>query len=1438
MKQDVTTLQIPEPASRHLKFQGDSQTFTLTLSEARRGKAWLRTNIGYAGAARDEIIAEVDADRPPLGRDWFDIPMIPTDNRVFQVTVPLCEVGHFEGKCFFLEADSTKPVWPRGDNVILNVEPADTCGANIVYNAFVRQFGPNKSGGSSLPSDQRDAMQVLDKKGYAVIPPSGTFRDVIRELDFIFGELGCRILQLLPVHPTPTTYARMGRFGSPYASLSFTAVDPALAEFDPRATPLEQFMELVDAVHRHRAKIIIDIAINHTGWAASLHESHPEWLVRDTEGRIEVPGAWGVRWEDLTMLDYSRKELWQYMVDVFLTWCRRGVDGFRCDAGYMIPVAAWKYIVAAIRKQYPETIFFLEGLGGKISVTRDLLNVGNFNWAYSELFQNYDREQIERYLPESIDISEGDGITVHFAETHDNNRLASRSRVFARMRTALCALFSPNGAFGFANGVEWFATEKIDVHDSPSLNWGAEQNQVNEIRRLSTILKIHPAFYGDVVLKFVQKNGGSHVALVRHHKPSGKRLLILVNFDDERPAQASWSPEQAGMQGPSYTDLIAEKEITAVKSGELQAYSLQPGEVLCLSEDPDDAAAVHMQEANPDDIPDRIQLQRLRAKAMAVWTYYNGTCDLGGFDADRAAQELERDPIGFCRNLNPYSRESKVVLWQWPRDRKREVMIPPGHFLLVLSEIPFRAKIMDNRDRCLAQENSLVTSDGRHAALFSPLRTPASPANYSLNLSLYAPDQCVHLNAPILYLSEPSGAFVQTAFHRTEVLNRPLFHLSTNGCGAMSRINVRWGELQSKYDALLAGNLEMTFPDDRHIMLARCRAWLVYQGFSQQLCVDCLDAFHFSYDACAHWRFHAPAGQGEHVTLYLSARMTPGENAVQLRFFRDAAQNTDGQLPDGERVQLIVRPDIEDRNFHHTTKAYLGPESLWNKSIAVKQNGFLFSPHPERCLNIVMSTGTYVHEPEWHYMVHRPLEAERGLDPHSDLFSPGYFYADLAGGDTAELAAQIHTKGKKRANIPSGAGCRLKKIFEGEKFQTPRQALASALDHYIVKREEHLSVIAGYPWFLDWGRDSLIVTRGLIAAGKISAARAVLSLFGRFEKSGTIPNMIRGQDAGNRDTADAPLWFCKTCADVVHAEGNKDFLDLPCGGRSIAQILESIANHIMSGTPNGIRMDPESCLIFSPAHFTWMDTNFPAGTPRQGYPVEIQALWFAALSFFASIDLSGNQKKWLAYADKVKASIMKFFWLDQLGYLSDCLHADIGDPARSGEPDDALRPNQLFALTLDAITDRTTGQRIVESCEELLVPGALRSLSDRPVKRPLRIVHDGRLLNDPLDPYQGTYQGDEDTQRKPAYHNGTAWAWLLPTFCEAWVKAFGDRGTRTAQAWLSSGIQLMNQGCVGHVPEILDGDAPHQQRGCDAQAWSVSELLRVWLQLDAPSKRY
>jgi predicted glycogen debranching enzyme len=377
---------------------------------------------------------------------------------------------------------------------------------------------------------------------------------------------------------------------------------------------------------------------------------------------------------------------------------------------------------------------------------------------------------------------------------------------------------------------------------------------------------------------------------------------------------------------------------------------------------------------------------------------------------------------------------------------------------------------------------------------------------------------------------------------------------------------------------------------------------------------------------------------------------------------------------------------------------------------------------------------------------------------------------------------------------------------------------------FIVKREDTRTVIAGYPWFLDWGRDTLICLRGIIAAGMHDESRDILIQFARFEDRGTLPNMIRGNDDSNRDTTDAPLWFFTACADYIKADPKSNFLAADCRGRTIREILISIASHYIDGTPNNIKMDPDSALIFSPSHYTWMDTNHPAGTPREGYPIEIQALWFAALRFLAEID---DNPRWLQLSQQVQTSIKELYTLPDRSYLADCLLAAPGTPAKNAVPDNALRPNQLFAITLGAITDTQQALDIITAAETLLIPGAIRSLADQPVAPPLPVYRDGTLLNDPEKPYWGYYGGDEDTRRKPAYHNGTAWSWPFPSYCEALYKTDKKNLKATALSILSSGELLANSGCINHIPEILDGNTPHTQRGCQAQAWGDTELYRV-----------
>ena len=1428
-------IQLPPPGTRRLMVKGDTVTFHLKPPAPWSGTAWLRTNLGHAAIQRQEIVDAVESGRPPLGRDWYDIPMQAVDEHAYRLTLGLTQVGHFEGKCYFLKRGESGPIWPAGDNTTINVEPADTCCANIIYNAFVRQFGPSKAGKGMPLASQEAMIKPLDAAGYTVIPPSGTFRDLIKELDFIIDTLGCRIIQLLPIHPTPTTYARMGRFGSPYAALSFTAVDPALAQFDPKATPVEQFGELVDAIHARNGKLIIDIAINHTGWAADLHESHPRWLSREPDGEIQRPGAWGITWADLTRLDFSHRDLWWYMADVFLTWCRRGVDGFRCDAGYMIPIETWRYIIAKVRQQYPDTLFLLEGLGGSIEATRRLLDVANFNWAYSELFQNYDRGQIEYYLPGAMEMAASDGLVVHFAETHDNNRLASRSKTWSRMRTALCALLSHQGAYGFANGVEWFADQKIDVHGSPPLNWSSPSNQTNAIRRLSTLLKHHPAFYQNARLSWVQAGDGNFVAMARQAHPWDKALVVLANLDDHHSCQARFRPLKPDIV--TYLDLLTLAHVTLQRSSETHEVILAPGQVLCLSQDPQDGTLVAESEARALRQPPQTLLQRRQAKVLEVIQTLAPSRDLADIDLTEEVQKLFRDPVSFCRSLNPFSSEPRVVVWSWPRDLKRCVMVPPDHFLLVRTPVAFRAVMMAEQ-RAVAVESSFEAPAGSFFALFLPLPTPSATRDLELHLTLYEPEGCRHARAPLHYLALGTRIRVQRTFHRSEVLSDDLLYLGTNGRGAMLRARADWTALHSRYDALLAANLHPSVPEDRRILLTRMRGWVVYQGYSQTIGLDKVDAFGFNYTDGTFWQYHIPTGQGEHVIFKVAMEMVAGKNQIHCCFYRRRQARRPNRLSDSKLVDIILRPDIEDRGFHDVTKAYLGAEARFYRSVQTSQNGFWFSPTGGHGLSMTASQGRFVWEPEWHYMVHRKLEAERGLDPDSDLFSPGYFQFRLGGGDAVTVTAEA-AHHRPMDSIEHAESQRLLKKLRSwssrhARKMDPCPALKQALAQFVVGREQFQTVIAGYPWFLDWGRDTLIVVRAMIAAGDLGTAREVLLQFARFEQKGTLPNMIRGDDASNRDTSDAPLWFMLACADLIACPEGRTFLESDCGQRRLRQVLIDMGQALWDGTPNGIGVDLDSILLFSPAHFTWMDTNHPAGSPRKGYPIEIQALWIAALDLLSRIDTASRKRLWRQRALKARQSLQKHFQRAGQGYLSDCLHAGPGIPATAAVADNALRPNQLLAITLGAVTDPTIGEGILSACSELLIPGAIRSLADRPVAPPLAIHHQGRLLNDPSHPYQGTYSGDEDTHRKPAYHNGTAWTLMFPSFCEAWARVYGPAAHTTALNWLASAVDLLNRGCMGHLPEILDGDWPHRPRGCDAQAWGVSELLRVWLKLTPP----
>lgn len=1433
MSDEANTLSVeqePFPGKRMLIPSGAPLVINLRLSQPAEGAAYLRTNLGSADIRRREIIAAVEENRPRLETDWKDLPMERLGPQTYRFSTTLHEVGIFEAKSFFMAENGTL-YWPPGENIVIKVEPASAAAANTVYTAFIRQFGSNKNNDALSPAEAAQA-DALEEKGCTVIPRSGTFRDLTKELDLIICDMGFRIIHLLPIHPVPTTFARMGRFGSPFAALDFMDVDRSLAQFDRRTTPLEQFMELVQEIHARDACVYLDVAMNHTGWASHLQVHHPEWFPRETDGSFRSPGAWGVVWEDLSELDYSYKSLWQYMAEVFLFWCEKGVDGFRCDAGYMVPFRVWEYIAAKVRQVYPQTVFLLEGLGGKLSTTEQLLGDAGLNWAYSELFQNYTRDQAEQFLPLCFRLESTRGLLVQFAETHDNERLAKTSKRFSRLRTALCALCSEAGTFGIANGVEWYADKKVDVHGAPSLNWGAEDNQISWLRRLTTVISYHPAFQMGSERHLVNSGDGNAIALFRKGAHDKHHVLILANLSSDTQETVEWQ-EDSGLPGTmELYDLLTEQPIQVEKHNQLCRLDLQAGEVRCLSEENWDCREY---EQSPG-FSEALDFWRFRAKYAELLNAYSpGKKLLPGIPPEKIREFMEK-PFSVLQSMNEKTAPS-FVKYIVPEDLKRRVMVPPGMALAVAGPEPFMLLERSSDGVAKYTDRSLRSSDGQHFVVIPPGKPPSVSEERKLELRMFVPvtEGPDIKHGSIIRLCRCEDARVRYLRGGDEIVDGNLCALSANWRASVSYVRALWPQIKSQYDCIFGLNPQSLFPADRLILWTRCRCWVVYKDYSREVNAQNLRSFLAKPGRNTVWRFTLPLGEGYTVPFRIELTLEKETNRVTVSFCREESSAAENHpvLQSDETITVIVRPDIENRDFHSKTKAFTGPEEEFPASLTTTDKGFRFCPGNEQFI-LESDQGKYVHEPEWQYMTGHPLEAERGLDDSSDLFSPGYFANDLKTGERLDLTGgspaseEEHDRAGPQENN-TGQWLPRELIHEPDAEQCGiREAAQLAIKDFIVRRNSSFTVLAGYPWFLDWGRDTLICLRGIISTGWHELALSILTEFARFEKDGTLPNMIHGDNASNRDTSDAPLWFIIACRDLINAGGRSEILDTDCGGRSIRAVLGSIAENYSKGTPNGIKMDKDSGLIYSPEHFTWMDTQYPAGTPRAGYPVEIQALWSAALKFLCQIS-SGNDYDYQGLHAAVDDAIQRFYVRADGQGLADCLHAKSPScRAADSVADDHCRPNQLLALTLADILPEQIQRQVVNSCWKLLVPGAIRTLADIKVDYELPLYSaDGTLLNDPQRPYRGYYGGDEDTSRKPAYHNGTAWTWLFPSFCEALAKAYGQQVRNMALDLLGSTAELFNDGCVGHLPEILDGDAPHRQKGCGAQAWAATEVARV-----------
>jgi predicted glycogen debranching enzyme len=502
-------------------------------------------------------------------------------------------------------------------------------------------------------------------------------------------------------------------------------------------------------------------------------------------------------------------------------------------------------------------------------------------------------------------------------------------------------------------------------------------------------------------------------------------------------------------------------------------------------------------------------------------------------------------------------------------------------------------------------------------------------------------------------------------------------------------------------------------------------------------------------------------------------------------------------LEANEPMKLQIRPFLAFRNVHQLTHANMDA----NTKVEFIKNGIktrLYEGFP--WLHMQLSErADFIHVPDWYTGVEYPEEQKRGYDYIEDLFVPGFFEVEAKEGDSIVFSAS--TKEEK----PSGLKQKFTKTVS---TKIPRDSfvncLKNAAQQFIEKRGNSTLIIAGYPWFGAWGRDTFISLPGLVLARqKISLYTDVLDTQVARLKDGLFPNM-GSADNPAYNSVDASLWFFWTIQNYLESGG----LD---AWERYGDAAKSILRAYKNGTAFNIHMR-ENGLIYADAPgkaLTWMDAvvhGVPV-TPRPGYAVEINALWYNAVCF--ALEMSSKEKdknfiKEFGYLQNiVKKSFIDLFWIDKLSYLADYVNDNEGQNT-------FVRPNMVIATSLPfSMLDNEQMKKVLDVADkELVTPRGLRTLSP------------GNNL------YKGTYSGNQE-ERDSVYHQGTAWPWLLGPFCEGWLKIYNKQGVNKIRKLLFGFEEVMNEHGVSTISEIYDGDPPHTARGAISQAWSVGEVLRM-----------
>ncbi len=502
-------------------------------------------------------------------------------------------------------------------------------------------------------------------------------------------------------------------------------------------------------------------------------------------------------------------------------------------------------------------------------------------------------------------------------------------------------------------------------------------------------------------------------------------------------------------------------------------------------------------------------------------------------------------------------------------------------------------------------------------------------------------------------------------------------------------------------------------------------------------------------------------------------------------------------------TKIRFQPYLAFRQIHKLSHANLEVNSKFepvSNGIRVK----LYTGYPHLYLQS-SKKNEYTHAPDWYYNVEYQEEEKRGYDFHEDLFSIGFFELSLKKGESIVFSAgttEIEPKNLKR------------KFTTEINKRTPRNSyehnLENSAQQFFVKKGKKLYVTAGYPWFGIWGRDTFISLPGLSIARKdFKTAKNVLDTMSAELRNGLFPNLGIGNTA-DVNSVDAPLWFIWALQKYVYALGS--FATIwKCYGKKIKEILEAYKN----GTTYGIKMRQNS-LIYSGVQgkaLTWMDTmvNGKAVTPRIGYDVEINALWYNAVCFALEVAKKARDKdfltNWENLPKQIASSFESIFWSDEKGYLADYVDDE--------KTDWSIRPNQIFAASLPfAVLSEAKRVKMLKKVQkELLTPKGLRTLS-------------------PRNPdYKGIYEGNQE-KRDKAYHQGTVWPWLLGHFVEAYLKAYGKEAIDFSEKIFRGFEEDMTNAGIGTISEIYDGNPPHYPRGAISQAWSVAEILRIKCLID------